>query len=84
MNNNNFMNLNQLLTSLSSMSRIKNKTTHRDDKLLSNKHIIAKMFENRSKKYVISLLHTLENRCSHCFAYQYNEKCYEKAHKPKY
>ena len=84
MNNNNFINLNQLLTSSLSMSRVRNKTIHRDDKSLSNKHMIAKMPENRSKKYVISFLHTLENKCSHCFAYQYDEKCHEKTHKSKY
>ena len=84
MNDNDFMNLNQLLTSFSSMSKIKNKTTHRDDKSLNNKHMIAKMLENRSDEYMVSFLHTLENKCSHCFAYQYDEKCHEKAHKSKY
>ena len=71
MNDNDFIDVNQFLTSssFSSMSKIKNKTIHRDDKLLSNKHMIVKMLENRSKKYVISILHTLENKCSHCFAY---------------
>ena len=78
------MNLNQFLTSFSSMSRVKNKTIHRDDKLLNNKHMIAKMLENRLKKYVISFLHTFENKCSHCFVYQYDEKCREKTHKSKY
>ena len=68
-NNNNFINLNQFLTSLLSMSKVKNKTTYRDDKLLNNKHIIVKMLENRSKKYMISFLHTFENKCSHCFTY---------------
>ena len=66
------------------MSKIKNKTIYRDDKLLNNKHIIVKMFENRSKKYVISRLYTFENKCSHCFVYQYDEKCYEKTNKSKY
>ena len=68
-NNNNFINLNQFLTSFSSMSKIKNKIIYRDDKLLNNKHIIVKMFENRSKKYVISFLYTFENKCLYCFAY---------------
>ena len=83
-NNNDFMNLNQLLTSFLSMLKVRNRITYRDDKLLNNKHIIAKMFENRSNEYVISFLHTFENKCSHCFAYQYDEKCHEKAHKSKY
>ena len=86
MNENNFMNLNQFLTSHFSLSksRTANRIFHRDDKLLSRKHIIAKMLENRSEKYVVSLLHTLENKCSHCFVYQYDEKCHEKTNKSKY
>ena len=84
MNDNDFMNLNQLLTSFSSISKVRNRTTHRDDKSLSNKHMIAKMLENRSEKYVVPFLHTFENKYSHCFIYQYNEKCYEKTHKSKY
>ena len=86
MNDNSFVDVNQFLisSSFSSMSKVKNKTIHRDDKLLKFKHIIVKNFENRSKKYVISFLHTFENKCFHCFVYQYNEKCYKKTHKSKY
>ena len=84
MNDNDFMNLNQLLTSFSSISKVRNRTTHRDDKSLSNKHMIAKMLENRSEKYVVPFLHTFENKYSHCFIYQYDKKCYEKTHKSKY
>ena len=86
MNNNNFLNLNQFLTSLFSlsMSCVTNKIVHRDDKSLNRKHIIVKTSQIRSKKYVISFLHTLENKCSHCFVYQYDEKCYKKSNKSKY
>ena len=42
------------------------------------------MFENRLKKYMISFLHTFENKCLHCFVYQYNEKCHKKTNKSKY
>ena len=85
-NDNNFLNLNQLLTSSfsSSMSCVTNIIVYRDDKLLNRKHIIVKTLQIRSKKYVLSRLHTFENKCSHCFVYQYNEKCYEKSSKSKY
>ena len=71
MNDNDFINLNQLLTShfLLSKSRIANKIFYRDDKLLNCKHIIVKMFENRLKKYVISFLYTFKNKYLHCFVY---------------
>ena len=86
MNDNDFINLNQLLTLLffSSMSCVTNRIVHRDDKLLSRKHMIVKTSQIRSKKYVISFLYTFENKCSHCFVYQYNEKCYEKTNRSKY
>ena len=69
MNNNNFINLNQFLTLFSLMLKIKNKTIYRNNKLLNNKHIIVKIFENRLKKYVILILYTFENKYLHCFAY---------------
>ena len=71
MNDNNFINLNQFLTLHFSLSksRTTNKNFHHDDKLLNRKHIIVKKFENCLKKYMISFLHTFENKCSHCFVY---------------
>ena len=86
MNNNDFLNLNQLLTSLFSLSIscVTNKIVYRDGKSLNRKHMTVRTSQIRLKKYVISLLHTFENKCSHCFVYQYNEKCHEKASKSKY
>ena len=86
MNNNDFCDLNQLLTLLfsSSMLCVTNKIVYRDNKLLNRKHIIAQTSQIRLKKYIISFLYTFENKCSYCFVYQYNEKCYEKSSKSKY
>ena len=86
MNDNDFLNLNQLLTSsfFSSMSCVTNRIVHRDNKLLNRKHMIVRTSQIRSKKYVISFLHTLENKYSHCFVYQYDEKCHKRSNKSKY
>ena len=84
MDDNGFMDLDQLLASPSPMPSVRNRTTHRDGKSLGSKHMAARMPENRPEEYVLPRLHTPENRCPHCSAYQYDEECHEKAGRSKY
>ena len=56
----------------------------RDDKKLENRWMIVRTLHSFVDLYILPSLRQKSNVCSHCKAYQYDEKCRERFEKQKY